>query len=105
MPRESGRSSTLGPSVVTLTVFTGSSAFPDDDDREIEMPSANQIVFDRALLRRRQARARALGPEMFLIDRVAADLAERLGAVLRQFDVGIDLGAPADAVGRALADA
>ena len=32
---------------------------------------------------RAQARARALGPETFLIDRVAADLAERLGAVLR----------------------
>lgn len=65
---------------------------------------ASQIVFDRALLRRRQARARALGPETFLIERVAADLAERLGAVLRQFDVAIDLGTPADAVRGALAD-
>jgi SAM-dependent methyltransferase len=68
------------------------------------MPTASQIVFDRALLRRRQARARALGPETFLIERVAADLAERLGAVLRQFDVAIDLGTPTDAVRGALAD-
>ena len=33
----------------------------------------NPIVFDRGLLRRRRERARALGPETFLIDRVAAD--------------------------------
>ena len=65
---------------------------------------ANPLVFDRALLRRRQARARVLGPETFLIERVAADLAERLGAVLRQFDVAIDLGTPSEAVRAALAD-
>lgn len=64
----------------------------------------NPIVFDRALLRKRRQRARALGAETFLLDRVAADLAERLGAVLRQFDVAVDLGTPADAVRRALAD-
>ena len=63
----------------------------------------NPIVFDRPLLRRRRERARALGPETFLIDRVAADLAERLRAVLRQFDVAVDLGTPADAVREALA--
>src|SRR3954451_11351142 len=55
------------------------------------------LVFDRALLRRRQARARALGFETFLIDRVASDLADRLGAVLREFDTAVDLGTPADA--------
>ena len=64
----------------------------------------NPLVFDRALLRKRRDRARALGPETFLIDRVAADLAERLGAVLRQFDVAVDLGTPSDAVRAALAD-
>jgi SAM-dependent methyltransferase len=64
----------------------------------------NSNVFDRTLLRRRRERARALGPETFLIDRVAADLAERLGAVLRQFDVAVDLGTPGDAVREALAD-
>src|SRR5204863_4480730 len=61
------------------------------------------LVFDRALLRRRRMRARALGPETFLLDRVAADLAERLGAVLRQFDVAADLGTPTNAVGEAVA--
>jgi SAM-dependent methyltransferase len=61
-------------------------------------------VFDRTLLRRRRERARALGPETFLIDRVAADLAERLGAVLRQFELAVDLGTPSDAVRQALAD-
>ena len=63
----------------------------------------NSLVFDRALLRRRQARARTLGPETFLVDRVAADLAERLGAVLRQFEIAVDLGTPTNAVYEALA--
>jgi len=69
----------------------------------LNMPQS-PLVFDRALLRGRQTRARALGPETFLIDRVAADLAERLGAVLRQFDVAVDLGTPGGAVRTALAD-
>src|SRR5260370_9405809 len=60
--------------------------------------AGNPIIFDRALLRSRRRRARALGAETFLIDRVAADLAERLGAVLRQFDIAVDLGTPTDAV-------
>ena len=63
----------------------------------------NPIVFDRPLLRRRRERARALGPETFLIDRVAVELAERLGAVLRQFELAVDLGTPTDAVRGALA--
>src|SRR4051812_2700993 len=63
----------------------------------------NPIVFDRALLRARRRRARALGAETFLLNRVAADLAERLGAVLRRFEIAADLGTPADAVRRALA--
>jgi SAM-dependent methyltransferase len=65
---------------------------------------ANPIVFDRLLLRARMRRALALGPETFLVDRVAADLAERLGAVLRQFDLAVDLGTPTDAVRDALAE-
>jgi len=60
-------------------------------------------IFDRQLLRARRARARALGPATFLIDRVADELAERLSAVLRTFDVAVDLGTPTDAVRRALA--
>src|SRR5258708_11211675 len=60
--------------------------------------SGTPIIFDRPLLRGRRRRARALGAETFLIDRVAADLAERLGAVLRQFEIAVDLGTPTDAV-------
>lgn len=64
--------------------------------------SANPAIFDRHLLRARRRRARALGPATFLLDRVAADLGERLSAVLRAFDVAVDLGTPTDAVRRAL---
>jgi SAM-dependent methyltransferase len=60
-------------------------------------------VFDRPLLRHRRRRAQALGAATFLIDRVAADLAERLAAVLRGFAVTADLGSPTGAVRRALA--
>lgn len=66
------------------------------------MPSG-PAIFDRALLRARLRRAGQLGAESFLIDRVAADMAERLSAVLRQFDHGADVGTPSDAVRRALA--
>jgi SAM-dependent methyltransferase len=63
------------------------------------------IVFDRALLARRRARAAALGPATFLLDRVADEFADRLAAVRRQFDVAVDLGTPGDALRRALAEA
>ena len=59
-------------------------------------------VFDRALLRARQRRALAQGFEPFLLEPVAADLAERLGAVLRQFDQVVDLGTPTEGVRAAL---
>jgi SAM-dependent methyltransferase len=59
---------------------------------------SNPVVFDRTLLRARQRRARALGAETFLIERVAADVGERLGAVLRDFPVAADIGTPTDAV-------
>jgi SAM-dependent methyltransferase len=61
-------------------------------------------IFDRRLQRVRQQRARALGVETFLIDRVAGDLAERLSVVLRQFERAVDLGTPTDAVRRLLAE-
>jgi SAM-dependent methyltransferase len=60
------------------------------------------MIFDRTLLRARRARAAKLGPETFLVERVAEDLAGRLSAVLRTFDVAADLGTPTDAVRRAL---
>jgi SAM-dependent methyltransferase len=65
--------------------------------------SSGPKIFDRRLLRVRRRRARALGPATFLLDHAATELAERLSAVLRQFDIAVDLGASSDAVPRALA--
>ena len=64
---------------------------------------SHPIVFDRALLIRRQQRAAALGPITFLLDRVARDFADRLASVLRRFDRVVDLGTPTGALRRALA--
>jgi SAM-dependent methyltransferase len=50
------------------------------------------ILFDRALLRARQARASKLDPATFLLDRIADDMEERLQAVVRPFDHGADIG-------------
>jgi SAM-dependent methyltransferase len=66
--------------------------------------TTNPAIFDRTLLRARRARARALGPATFLVDRVAEELGERLAAVLRSFDVAVDLGTPTGAVCRVLAE-
>jgi SAM-dependent methyltransferase len=63
---------------------------------------AQTQLFDRTLLRARLRRAAALGPATFLIDRVAEDLADRMAAVLRQFELAVDLGSPGDAVSRVL---
>jgi SAM-dependent methyltransferase len=65
------------------------------------MSTAPQL-FDRALLARRRRRAAALGPVTFLVDRVAPELSDRLSAVLRRFELAVDLGTPTDAVRRAL---
>lgn len=59
-------------------------------------------VFDRALLRRRQARAARLGPEPFLLERAAEDLSDRLATVKRRFETAVDLGTPTEALARAL---
>ena len=67
-------------------------------------PSPSPLIFDRRLLRVRYRRAVAAGPETFLLDRVADDLSERLGAVLRRFDLVLDLGTPGDALRMALAN-
>ena len=56
-------------------------------------PSA-PILFDRALLRVRQARARRLGAATFLLDRAAEEMDERLQAVLRTFTKGADIATP-----------
>src|SRR5436305_1538807 len=62
------------------------------------------LIFDRRLLRARRMRAAACDPATFLIERAADDLAGRLSAVLRKFDLAVDLGTPTDAVRNALAD-
>ncbi len=53
--------------------------------------SQSTIVFDRALARRRLARAVVAGYPDFLLERAAGDLEERLSAVLRRFEVAVDL--------------
>jgi SAM-dependent methyltransferase len=60
-------------------------------------------VFDRALIRRRLARALAEGGEDFLSARVAEDLRERLSVVKRDFRRVLDLGTPRPDVGAMLA--
>ena len=59
-------------------------------------PNAAPMLFDRALLRARQRRARKLGAAEFLLDRVAEDIDERLGAVLRDFSNVADVWTPGD---------
>ncbi|MDI4665775.1 methyltransferase domain-containing protein [Xanthobacter autotrophicus] len=63
---------------------------------------APHLVFDRPLLRRRLERAARLGPEPFLLERAAEDMADRLAAVKRHFGTAVDLGTPTDALARAL---
>jgi len=60
------------------------------------------LIFDRMLLRARRRRGLRLGPETFLLDQVADELAHRLRLVLRRFDLAVDLGTPAAAVRTAL---
>lgn len=61
------------------------------------------ILFDRVLLRARQARAAKQGAATFLLDRVATEMAERLTVVTRRFATAIDLGTPGARVHEALA--
>ena len=60
------------------------------------------LIFDRRMLRVRRRRAASLKPATFLLDHVAADLADRLAAVERRFDLALDLGMPSEAVRAAL---
>ena len=64
--------------------------------------SPNPLIFDRGLLRARHRRAVGRSPATFLLDRAAADLADRLAAVLRRFPLALDLGTPGDALRAAL---
>ncbi len=56
------------------------------------------VLFDRKLLLAHRRRALKLGAETFLLERVAEELVERLGAVKRQFELALDLGTPGDAL-------
>jgi SAM-dependent methyltransferase len=55
-------------------------------------------LFDRALLAKRQERARKLEPATFLLDRVVADMEERLSAVTREFADAADIWTPDEGV-------
>lgn len=67
------------------------------------MNSTAHLVFDRALLRSRLARAHAQGAAGFLVDHVAGDFADRLSAVLRPFPRILDLGTPTPALSALMA--
>jgi SAM-dependent methyltransferase len=64
--------------------------------------TAAPIIFDRTLQRHRRRRAVSSDAATFLLDRVADELADRLAAVLRRFDVVLDLGTPGELVRAAL---
>ena len=52
------------------------------------------LVFDRALVRRRLARALRGGYADFLLGRAVDDLDERLGTIIRNFPLALDVGTP-----------
>lgn len=66
-------------------------------------PSASQLLFDQALILRRRARALRAGGATFLLDRIAAELGERLVAVNRDFADAVDIATPDDSLRRILA--
>ena len=62
------------------------------------------LLFDRALLRARQDRARRIGPATFLFDRVAEDMEERLSAVKRDFSDAAEIWSPGELLRKPKAD-
>jgi SAM-dependent methyltransferase len=66
--------------------------------------NATPVLFDRALLSARQARARKQGEVTFLFDRVAEDLVDRLAAVMRDFADVADVWSPGEVLRPPLAD-
>jgi SAM-dependent methyltransferase len=67
-------------------------------------PAAAPVLFDRAMLRQRQERARKLGPVTFLLDRVLEDFGDRLQAVMRNFADAADIWTPGGLLRGAFAD-
>lgn len=62
------------------------------------------VIFDRALLARRRARAAgAMASADFLLKEVAADFADRLSLIKREFPVAVDLGSHTGLIADALA--
>ncbi|MCG6203930.1 methyltransferase domain-containing protein [Rhodopseudomonas sp. HC1] len=62
------------------------------------MTDVPPILFDRRLLAARLSRARASGPESFLLDRVTEEMDDRLHAVLRDFKRVADVWTPGAAL-------
>lgn len=64
------------------------------------------VLFDRRLIALRRARAIAdAEPGIdFLVDLVAADIAERLSTIVRPFDTAVVIGGPTEALSRAVRD-
>lgn len=79
------------------------SEHPASEPPASRTPASPHDVFDPLALARNRRRALALGPETFLLDRVAEDLVDRLGAVKRRFGTAADLGTPTRALRDALA--
>src|SRR5262245_30114068 len=67
-------------------------------------PHSAPILFDRALLRARQARARQQGEATFLLDRVAEDLTAGMSAVRGEFADVAAIWPPGDVLRPPLAD-
>ena len=67
-------------------------------------PTTAPLLFDRALLRARQDRARRIGPATFLFDRVAEDMEERLSAVKRDFSDAAEIWSPGELLRKPKAD-
>ncbi|MHC2434615.1 methyltransferase domain-containing protein [Bradyrhizobium sp. USDA 4451] len=63
---------------------------------------AAPILFDRALLGARLARAQAAGAATFLLERATEDMADRLQAVSRSFSAAADVWTPCDGLAAAL---
>src|SRR5829696_2217292 len=70
----------------------------------VSNPTATPILFDRALLRARQDRARRGGAATFLLDRVAEDMEERLAAVTRNFSDAAEIWTPGELLRKPIAD-
>lgn len=68
------------------------------------MTNSSFLIFDRALQRRRRARAFAREPADFLLARSADEILERLGAVMRQFSSIADIGTPLPLLAARLAE-